>query len=266
MKIRDFEEHELDLTVWRYMPFTKFISLITYQALWFSKLNILQDKFEGKMPKATSEELNKENQKYKKQFNTPEFHRQIDNWNQENEESGRELLVVNCWFVDENESKGMWQEYGVNNESVAIKSTVRKLTKSVFLPPNETITSQIGMVSYVDHDTHKISNYEANQAIERVFLKDKSFKHEQELRLATMSFKTVCCVAMNGVPYTPDEVAGKNMNNYDNAGLYIKTNLKNLISEVVTHPDSGEWFYLLVCRIVELCGIEGIVTKSRIKA
>ena len=47
VKIRNLGSADLEKTVWRYMPFAKFISLMTYQALWFSKLNILQDTYEA---------------------------------------------------------------------------------------------------------------------------------------------------------------------------------------------------------------------------
>jgi hypothetical protein len=33
------------------MSFPKFISFLFYQSIWFSKLNILQDQFEGMIPK-----------------------------------------------------------------------------------------------------------------------------------------------------------------------------------------------------------------------
>lgn len=47
MNQRDLSEQDMNSTVWRYMPLSKFISLLTFQALWFSKFNILQDKSEG---------------------------------------------------------------------------------------------------------------------------------------------------------------------------------------------------------------------------
>ena len=57
MNLRDLTQDDMNLTVWRYMPFSKFISLLVYQAIWFSKLNILQDQFEGMMPEVTKKIL-----------------------------------------------------------------------------------------------------------------------------------------------------------------------------------------------------------------
>jgi len=185
MKLRDLDPEDFERTVWRYMSFSKFISLLTYQALWFSKLNILQDTYEGLIPAKIKARMQEENQRYKILFNTPEFHRQIDAWPSQNESDGRELLVVTCWFLDENESVRMWQEYGGSDEAVAIKSTVGRLFRHVFVPREETF-SHLGRVSYVEHDTHEMSAYDAHQAIERAFLKDNAkFSHEQEIRLVT---------------------------------------------------------------------------------
>ncbi len=264
MNIRDLNNEQLDMTVWRYMPFSKFISLMTYQALWFAKLNILQDEYEGMMPARTKNLMDTDNQKWKKQFNRPEFHRQIDNWSTDNENSGRELLVVNCWFLDENESEQMWAAYGRSNEAIAVKSTIRRLVNNVLIPHDDHV-SHIGMVSYVDHVNHEMSCYAASQAHERAFLKDKQrFSHEQELRIVTMNFKTTNCARMDGKPYTREEVSGKNMNNFENPGLYVGVRLNQLFSEVVVCPNAGDWFFNLVRRIIELSGIDLCVSKSKL--
>jgi hypothetical protein len=36
--------------IWRYLTFPKFVSLITTGALWFSKLQVFEDTFEGMTP------------------------------------------------------------------------------------------------------------------------------------------------------------------------------------------------------------------------
>jgi hypothetical protein len=254
---------ELDLTAWRYFAFSKFISLITYGALWFPKLKILKDEFEGTLPEVTETEMRQENEKQKMFFNTPEFHKQIDEWPSNNVRDGRELTVVNCWFLDEVESKRMWNEYVGHDEGVAVKSTVRKLAKYVYAYPD---FSHMGKVKYVDHKTYMMSMYEAHQAHERAFIKDSSkFSHEQELRISSMNIKTPMCLNMDGRPLTREECSGKNMNNFENPGLYIRVNLENLINEIVLAPNASEWFELLVKRIAEMSKFGWIVTRSRIE-
>jgi hypothetical protein len=225
--------------------------LLTYRALWLSKLNILQDNYEGMIPARLKGQIQERNHRFKAQFNTPEFHRQIDTWLEKNEEDSRELLVVNSWFLGEADSERMWREYGGSDEAVAIKSTVGRLARYVLVPTDENV-SQLGLVSYVDHDNHEMSEYEAHQGHERAFLKDKKFAHEHEIRLATLNFKTIGCVSMEGTPYTPVEVPGKNMNNFENPGLYLGVDLNGLITEVVVAPGAQDWFEKLIKHIVEL--------------
>lgn len=261
MKLRDLGPEDFDRTVWRYLPFTKFISLLTYQALWFSKLNILQDAYEGLIPAKAKERMHEENQRYKAIL-PREFHRQIDSWANTNENDGRELLVVTCWFLGECDSIQMWREYGGSDEAVAVKSTIGRLFNHVFVPREETV-SHLGRVSYVEHDTHEMNRYHAHQAIERAFLKDKArFSHEQEVRIVTHNFKTTSCASPEGKPYTRDQVDGAKMNNFENPGLYVGANLDGLIAEVVVCPSAQDWLVKLVARIIELSGLSATVVRS----
>ena len=249
----------MSLTVWRYMTFSKFISLFVYQAIWFSKLNILQDQYEGMMPLATKEMMQADDQELKKNF-PPKYHRQFDEMATRNEEDSRELLVVNCWFLGDSESECMWHEYGGGQQSVAIKSTVKQLIENIGVPHDKHAT-HIGRVFYINHKNHVMTRYNANQGHERAFLKDaERFQHEKELRIVTLNTKTKYCVSPEGKPYEESEVQGKNMNNFENPGLYIRVQLKELISEIRTSPESECWFYLLVKRIIELNNM-GIAVK-----
>jgi hypothetical protein len=230
----------------------------TYGALWFSKLNILTDKYEGVMPKMADAEMLAEHQKYKALFG-PALHEQIDNMNERNVEDGRELIVVNCWFVSETESERMWKEYGGGSESVAIKSTIRLLSESIACDPR---TTRMGKVQYVDLDAHSMSHYEASQAQERAFLKSLEFSHEQEVRIATLSVKRPMCVNMDGTTLKPEQYQGAAMNNFENPGLYLRADLRRLIKAIVVAPDASTWFESLVKRIVDLSNVGGPAMRS----
>jgi hypothetical protein len=251
MNLRDLTRDDMNLTVWRYMPFPKFVSLLVYQAIWFSKLNILQDQFEGIMPEATKEMMQSHYHELKKDF-APEYHWQFDEMASRNEQDSRELLVVNCWFLGESESESMWARYGGNNEAVAIKSTVKQLIENIGVP-HDNHTTHIGRVSYVDHKTHMMTKYHASQGHERAFLKDaEQFQDEKEIRIVTMNFKSKYCVSPEGKPYKESEIQGKNMNNFENDGLYFAIRFQELISEIRVYPKADDWFYSLVKRIIEL--------------
>jgi hypothetical protein len=259
---KNIDQSDLDQTVWRYLTFPKYISLLTYGALWFSKLNILVDKYEGCMPKLANAEMLAELQKFKS-LPDPGLHEQIDGVNQKNVEDGRELTLANCWFVSESESGRMWKEYAGGSEGVAIKSTIGLLAQHVFCDARFT---RIGRVQYVDLDTHVMSHYEANQAQERAFLKGKQFSHEQEIRIVTMNFKGPMCVIPDGTVLKNDEYQGANMNNFENPGLYIRADLRKLITSTVLAPGAAKWLELLVRRIVQLSNVGGPVERSKLEA
>lgn len=260
--IKDIEDNELDNSVWRYLTFSKFISFLAYGALWFPKLNILQDQFEGVLPTQTKKTMQQDNEKWKKVFPF-ESHWQIDEMVNNNIKDGRELTVVNCWFLGKEESATMWDNYVKNNEGVAVKSTIRKLATNVYLEPE---FSCIGKVKYVDFELHEISLHKAQQAQERAFLKRLCFSHEQEIRLSTMNFKTSACVAMDGIPYTQEQITGKNMNNFENLGLYISVDIEKLIDTIVIAPQATNWFELLIKRIVSMSKLNIQVKRSELEA
>ena len=265
MNIRDLKNEDMNLTVWRYMPFTKFISILVYQAIWFSKMNILQDQFEGMMPQATKDIMQAHFQELKKDFN-PEFHSQFDEMASRNEQDSRELLIVNCWFIDDYESNHMWREYGGGKESIAIRSTVKQLIENICVL-HDNNTTHIGRVAYVDHEKHLMTEYHASQGYERAFLKDaERFQCEQELRIVTLNVKTKNCVSPEGRPYNDSDIQGKNMNNFENPGLYVAIFLKQLVSEIRISPEADDWFYLLMKRIIEQSNLGIVVLKSELSS
>lgn len=259
----NLDESEFGQYVWRYLTFTKFISLITYNALWFSKLKILKDQYEGVLPAKTEAQMHHNNQKWKSTFTSPEHHKQIDAWPSNNVNDGRDLTVVNCWCLATMESKRMWNEYVGGCEGVAVKSTIRKLTAHVYAYPE---WSYIGKVKYVDHQSYEMTTYEGQQAHERAFIKDKEkYSHEQEVCITSMNIKAPGCVGLDGKPFAKEDYTGKNMNNFENPGLYIGVELNKLINSIILAPNASKWFELLVKRIVELLRFDCKVERSQIE-
>jgi len=196
------------------MPLSKFISLLTFEARWFSKLNILQDQYEGKMPVPTKQMMDERHHAMKEDFPL-DLHWQFDEMASRNEDDSRELLVTNCWFLGESESQKMWQEYGCGADAVAIKSKVRKLFHNLSVPHDKHATN-MGRVKYIEHDKYLMSAYEANQGIELAFLKDaKTYQHEKELRIVTLNTQTKYCVKPDGEPYGGSEVQGKKRKKFE---------------------------------------------------
>lgn len=251
---------DLDKPVWRYLTFAKYISLLAYGAIWFSKLNILIDKDEGAMPAIPAAEMHAQHQALKRLFD-PSLHEQFDNMNSRNVEDGRELIVANCWFEDERESKEMWDRYAAS-DGVAIRSTIGALAEHIFCDPQFSV---VGRVQYVDLSKHVMSHYDAHQAHERAYLKGLSFSREREIRITTMNLRGPMCVNMDGTIPHPEEYAGARANNFENPGIFIKANTARLIHGTVVHPGAPLWFELLIRHLVRQSGIGGPVTRSTLE-
>jgi len=263
MRLKNLSTTDLDLPVLRYFTLPKFLSLLSYQALWFPKLSILQDGSEGTLPQQAKAFMKNEAEKCKAVFNTPELHQQIDEWSQRNEADGRELLVVSCWFLGERESNRMWSEYAHISEGVLIRSTVSKLMRNVYdIWPER---SYIGRVQYVDYAGHVMTLYDANQAHERAFLKASHFNHEQELRIVTANLKHPHCVSPEGRFYTKEQCSGKDINNSESPGLYVIVDLKKLINSVTVAPKATPWFKKMITRIFEMSKLQIPVLKSELQ-
>ena len=247
---KNINEDEFDLTVCRYLTLAKFINMLSYSAIWFPKLNILQDEFEGKMPIATKAVVTESHQKWKKMF-ASELHHQFDEMAGRSEKDGRELIVVNCWHLGEPKSQLMWDEYA-GDEGVAITTTIRKLSKFVYAWPEY---SHIGKVKYVDFSSHEMSLYEAAQGCERAFIKGLEYSIEKEVRIASMLFKHPRCVDMEGEPYTTEQCSGKNMNNFENPGLYIGVDFASLVNSIVVSPKAPEWIGKMIAKILRLSNL-----------
>ena len=151
---KDHPEFKLPLNenekIWRYLDFTKFVSLICNQSLFFCRADEIAklDRFEGTFTGASLKALiSKTNTK------KPE-----DEFETLKQMFGlltralRKCTVVSCWHKSEIESDAMWKLYSSNKQSIAIQSTIGRL-KSCFDKTKERIW--IGEVEYIDFEIIK---------------------------------------------------------------------------------------------------------------
>ncbi|MDK2833275.1 MAG: hypothetical protein PWP63_362 [Methanolobus sp.] len=154
-----------DIPIWRYMDFTKFVSMLENKGLYFSRSDKLGDPFEGSFSRG-NEKLR--SVVYNDQI-PPEILNNLCNLYQEM----ITCTFVNCWHMNNYESAAMWRLYSKTNEAIAVKSTYRQLNQ---LLDDECF---IGMVQYIDYESTWLP--EGNLLYPYVH-KRLSFSHEQELR------------------------------------------------------------------------------------
>jgi hypothetical protein len=134
------ENHQA--VIWRYIDFTKLVSMLHNRALFFVPADRLGDPFEGSYPSpllvARSQALAELGEKPLAQIAT--VHEQLRRW-----------TFINCWNVSGIESAALWGLYVPRTGGVAIRSTFDRLRRA-FGPtvPGEAPEIYIGQVHYVD--------------------------------------------------------------------------------------------------------------------
>ncbi|AFQ16480.1 hypothetical protein P9027_02030 [Bacillus thuringiensis] len=231
-----------DTKIWRYMDFTKFVSMLELESLFFVRSDKFRDPFEGVFPKITDEILA---QKYMgirhptKGYDVAEMHKRIF-------AKSRKFMTINCWHINEGESAAMWDLYLSSFEGVAIQSTVSSLKRSL---ENTEESICIGSVNYLDYQTDVIP-------IDNIYwpyiCKRKSFAHEKELRAVhdtgfLNKFGTI------DQEESPVKI-----------GLPIKCDIHSLIENIYVSPNSPRWFEELVRSVCKKYGLDKEVFKSNL--
>ncbi len=235
--------------IWRYMDFTKFVSILENRSLFFSRSDLLGDPFEGSYTKYNvhlrpiiykniSENLHNKNLSLKDpvtgkstDFNAylSLFFKWLLKWTN-----------INCWHINNYESAALWKIYSSNNESVAIQSSYYNLR--VCLP--ETI--QIGQVNYIDYDHDLIKE---NNTLWPFVHKRKSFSHENELR-----------AVIQDLPIENNSIAVGKDN--EQPGIYVPVDVLTLIENIYIAPSSASWFDELVKKVLIRYGLDKNVLRS----
>ena len=239
------------IPIWRYMDFTKFISLLESQALFFCRTDLLGDPWEGSLTRAEAEK--------RKALEARSKVRKLHATTHEKIRSEVTNSVASCWHMNKYESMAMWRLYLTGSEGVAVKSTYQRLIDS--FPQfdgenkgrNEDNTEKellihVGVVRYVD--------YESQDPLggRRMLLKRKSFEHEREIRAVAMD------TTWGNSPTF--DIQGRPLTRFESGGDYVPTDLKTLIEGVYVSPEAQPWFVVLVRSAVRRFGLSGPVQQS----
>jgi hypothetical protein len=141
-----FKEPLPQTSLWKFLDFTKFASLLETNSLYFARADKMLDPYEGSYPLTD--------------------HHQA-----------RQQVFLNCWHQNDFESAAMWELYAQRGEGMAIRSTFSKLKQA--LSANEDHELHLGEVKYIDFSTIKKPS---TDPIAAFAYKRKSFEHEKEVR------------------------------------------------------------------------------------
>ena len=226
-----------DAVLWRYISFTKFVSLLSRNALFFARADKLGDPFEGA--------LSPVNVTLRPVLYTDEFPEDKRNLIGDFMKDLRRFMLVNCWHENENESDAMWKLYSNIQDGIAIKTDFQSLSGSL----NGSQEVHIGRINYVDYDSTFIPE---NDAFKPIMFKRRSFEHEREVRAVILE-----------IPPSGDEgfVVGRKPSVYE-VGTYHEVDTSTLIKEVLVPPYAEDWFTELVQATAASFNLEAPVRKS----
>jgi hypothetical protein len=228
--------------VWRYMDFTKLVSLIDSRRLYFTRVDKFGDPFEGSWPRMNviarqqiPDSIPEEGRDnfIKSMENMREFSK---NWPRYN--------AINCWHLNEHESAAMWKLYLKSDEGIAICSSYAKLKRCLI----DEDTIFLGVVKYIDYETEWIQD---GNVLAPFVHKRKSFEHEQEIRALIAKWP----VGEHELDFTKETISH---------GVQIKVDIETLIERIYIAPSSPAWFADLVKAIVNRYGYTFEVVHSRL--
>jgi hypothetical protein len=242
-----YKEHEIfekpedqKARIWRYMDFTKFLSLLTRGELFFPRADKLGDPFEGSFSKKNIEKRPEYYGNVLKYI--PEAFKKLSDYNK----MLLEFTFINCWHLNDNESAAMWKIYIQKGEGIAIQSTFTCLCDS-FAPSKRDI--YVGCVKYLDYESEWIPE---NNSLQPFLHKRKSFEYEKELRAIFHNF-----------PSEGEEVNWSQIL-FERKGIYVSVDLSALIEKIYVSPESSDWFIELVQSIITTYKMKFEVKRSRV--
>jgi hypothetical protein len=231
--VSPMEENE---RIWRYIDLAKFISILDKRALYFTRSDRFNDKFEGSYSK-----FNKENRHivYKNDERISKLIPEIA-------KDMRKFVFINSWHINSFESAAMWNIYSRINESIAIQSTFKRLKESF---NNNSKKIYIGKVNYADYDAEWIPE---DNVLNPFLYKMKSFQHENELRAIYFELPQS---QENGKTYLNHAL-------YD--GLYIDIDIDRLVETMYISPLAEDWFYDLIKSVINKYDYNFNIKKSNL--
>jgi hypothetical protein len=212
---RPYSVPEPTAKLWRYMDFTKYVSLLSSRSLYFARADCFDDTFEGakglrKNKKRWDDHyadffrkaIRNPPEGYKFEMTDAEVEAQVSRLLRDMETGGeyfRKRNYVSCWHESAHESEAMWRLYSsFLPNAVVVRSTHDALYRSLGRNPD----IKIGRVQYIDLKTN--------------------YAGVNEVRALTLDFQ---CTG---------------------SGKLVPCDLSVLIEEVFVSPKSPNWFVALV--------------------
>lgn len=223
--------------IWRYIDFTKFVSLLDRSALFFARADKFKDQFEGSWTKKNFERMNTA---------FKDVHVLGANYVRKFFKKLREYTYINCWHLSAEESAALWKLYLRSDEGIAVRSNILHLNSELKRNYKKN-DLYIQKVKYINYKTY---NMPEGNMLAPFIHKRTSFMHEKEVR-----------AIIQQLPFE-DGTIDLNLKPSDEDGIYINVDLNVIIDMVYVSPDAQQWFKDLVESILKKYGLSKVVKRS----
>jgi len=213
--------------IWRYMGFSKFVSLLATRALYFSRIDKFEDRLEGVLPNNVR----------------CQYGDSMNRWFEQN----KNRIFVSCWHLNSVESVLMWKAYSGGEPIVAIESTVGRMKQSLE-PLSDAYV--LGNVQYLNFDKDAFPRQNAGtiNVVVQAYHKRKFFESEREFR-----------VIMN-----PFANTALNSERDEKVGISVSVKLEGIVDRIRVVAGAATWFADTVRLVCEKFGLLKDVLSSEI--
>jgi hypothetical protein len=220
-----------DQSMWRYLTFEKYVNLLVTSNLWFSRVDLAGDRFEGSSTHASVTEWKKILSKVLPAEKVENTHDQL----RKNQKVFNALAYVNCWHKNTDESMLMWKLHSDKN-GVAIRTTFSDFEKSL-QTDREIFVNHVHYLDYAEGgDVFEDSNF-----LRKVSSRPNYLSFESEIRAAFLHYETLNeSLDLEKQP----------------SGIQIPVKLDSLISEAILRPEADEWAIEVIQGLHSKCGLD----------
>ncbi len=251
--------------LWKYFDLHRFIYLLTKQELFFTRLDKLDDPFEG-----LSTRFLRSNLEISKLENTARHYNALTNSSDEHIEKVKavgELVkkyttelsqtkqYVNCWFAGDRESMAMWNLYS-NQDSVALKVDFDSIKENFedsfknFISLNKNNISVIGdEITYLKLNPFDEKLKKQNLKYSAL-KKDLSYAYENEYRFLIVTKES--------------ETEFETEIELRKLFFSVPVKLENLKMTIIAHPKMENWKFENLKELLKLNNLNVELTKSPI--
>lgn len=234
VKTGPWETHQVvepEQVMWRYLTFEKYVNLLVTSELWFSRVDLAGDRFEGSSTHASVSAWKSLLEKALPAEQVDNVHNQLEG----NRKVLNGLAYVNCWHNEIDENMLMWKLYSDTN-GVAIRTTFSDFQNSL-------VTDRDVFVNHVSYLDYSEGGDLLNDSdlLQKVCSRPNFLKFESEIRAALLHHEP-----LNNALDLANQPKG----------VQIPVKLEVLIDEAILRPEADRWAVEIIQELHNKCGLD----------